>query len=162
MVGKEGSRVPSPLTAPTFQITAQELSDNRVITLSLAGRKLDKKVSQSERAPINNSKPSPAQGARVCFFWPHHFHFPWRGSRLSTEPLKSGLLPLWESALPLRGRQTMTRKPLVVAPSHAPAEGSAVVLQGPDTLLRPSPLTTWLDQTLFALLSFINFLIVKC
>lgn len=28
-----------------FQIAAQELSDNRVITLSMAGRKLDKKVS---------------------------------------------------------------------------------------------------------------------
>lgn len=27
-----------------FQIAAQELSDNRVITLSMAGRKLDKKV----------------------------------------------------------------------------------------------------------------------
>lgn len=43
------------LTAPTFQITAQELSDNRVITLSLAGRKLDKKVSQAGR-PSSNSK----------------------------------------------------------------------------------------------------------
>lgn len=41
-----------PSRPPTLQIAAQELSDNRVITLSLAGRKLDKKVRQAGEEPF--------------------------------------------------------------------------------------------------------------
>ncbi|KAK2085110.1 Copine-2 [Saguinus oedipus] len=38
-----GALSEEPLMSPALQIAAQELSDNRVITLSLAGRRLDKK-----------------------------------------------------------------------------------------------------------------------
>lgn len=64
------------LTAPTFQIAAQELSDNRVITLSLAGRKLDKKVSQSGRVSTNHSDVFSGPGCRSSPLWLQHFHFP--------------------------------------------------------------------------------------
>lgn len=61
------------------QIAAQELSDNRVITLSLAGRKLDKKVRWTEEwvsgmvvmdsvsAPGLEQDPTAPRSPQVCF-----------------------------------------------------------------------------------------------
>lgn len=96
----------------TFQIAAQELSDNRVITLSLAGRKLDKKVSQAGRGfheQLCFLSPGPWDLASLAT----PFSFP-MGVRLSTEPHKSDFLPLWgESVLPLKGKQTVTGNPLM-------------------------------------------------
>lgn len=46
--------LPFPLAS---QIAAQELSDNRVITLSLAGRKLDKKVRRAFGEPYPSLSP---------------------------------------------------------------------------------------------------------
>lgn len=56
---------PTPHIPVALQIAAQELSDNQVITLSLAGRKLDKKVRQARRGfCIREQYPSPSPG--VC------------------------------------------------------------------------------------------------
>lgn len=97
-VGKGRSRPPSPiptpsLTATTFQIAAQELSDNRVITLSLAGRKLDKKVSQAGREGFREQQCFPGPGPWGLASLTPPFSFPME-VRLSTEPLKSDLLLL--------------------------------------------------------------------
>lgn len=59
-----------------LQIAAQELSDNRVITLSLAGRRLDKKVRRAEeglqRGTVNLHQP---QGCVASLRAPgHHLH----------------------------------------------------------------------------------------
>lgn len=113
--GRKGATpLPPPLTpsltAMTFQIAAQELSDNRVITLSLAGRKLDKKVRQAGRGfhePL--CFPSPGPWGLASLATP--FSFP-MGVRLSTEPHTSDFLPLWgESVLPLKGKQDCDWKP---------------------------------------------------
>lgn len=42
-----------------LKITAQELSDNRIITLTLSGRKLDKKVGIRHPTTISTTTPSP-------------------------------------------------------------------------------------------------------
>lgn len=50
-----------------LQIAAQELSDNRVITLSLAGRRLDKKVRRAEEGlPLGTVAPTSPRAV-----WPH-------------------------------------------------------------------------------------------
>lgn len=81
--GREGGGQmggPDPHIPLASQIAAQELSDNQVITLSLAGRKLDKKVRQSRRGfSIREQYPSPSPGSwglvllllAITFITPH-------------------------------------------------------------------------------------------
>ena len=68
-------------------IAAQELSDNRVITLSLAGRKLDKKVRQAGEGVLHQEAPTlPSSGV----VWPgtsgHHLSCPSRDKSITHCP----------------------------------------------------------------------------
>lgn len=64
MPGRRPGEAEEPVLTPHIplasQIAAQELSDNRVITLSLAGRKLDKKVRQPEEGGVSFGEQYPS------------------------------------------------------------------------------------------------------
>lgn len=71
-LGESQEQVLTPQIPLASQIAAQELSDNRVITLSLAGRKLDKKVRRAKEGVLLWGAVSLPQAciAQPFSFWP--------------------------------------------------------------------------------------------
>ena len=80
-------QTPTPDVPLALQIAAQELSDNRVITLSLVGRKLDKKVRQAGEGALHQGAAALPQpwGCVAWDFWPPP-SLPLQGQVHSTRP----------------------------------------------------------------------------